>query len=193
MPVKTVEDRVIVHAPLDAADRTRLSKLGKSTAITVVEAKDLDFIEGWSELRKIQLYACKVEIDKLLPHTCLESVFINTIRSKTPDLSALGSLSKLRSLGFGYVPHLTAVPDLSACEELRRLSIFNCKRLNDLASILRIPALEIFSIVDTPQKPEDLIDIMAMPSLTTISGAFGSKKLDEEFRRLINLHGLTYG
>ena len=108
-------------------------------------------------------------------------------------LSFLSSLKHLERLGLGYITHLTSIPDLSKCRRLKRLTIFNCRNLHSIDSVTRIPKLESFSIVCTPQVPSDLEPIMAMKTLRTMSAAFGTKTKDEEFRRLLQHYGLNFG
>jgi len=59
--------------------------------------------------------------------------------------------------------------------------------------VTRIPKLESFSIVNTPQMPRDLEKIMAMKTLKKMSGAFGSKEKDSQFQQLLDKYGLVYG
>lgn len=194
-----VEEHVVVETSagkLSKRDFTNLHKHRDMQVLTIsnLKAESLDFLAEWRELQTLRLYGCTIADCGVLGQLKkLRELWYHTDRRKAPDLSFLLSLEALEELGVLYVPHLRSFPDLSACECLRRLTIHNCKRLVDVEAILRIPKLESFSIVATPQQPADLEPIMAMKTLRTMSGAFGSAKRDEEFQHLLQRHGLQYG
>ena len=189
-------EHVLAQAPFAKRDWTRLAKLRDQQVLTCtsLRADSLDFLADWSNLRSLRMHGCKIgDYSALAKLKRLSHLFLNGVRSRTPDLSFLGRMTPLTDLGIVGVPHLTAFPDLSRCTRLKRLSIYSCKRLSDLSAVLRIPNLESFQIVCTPQEPADLEPIMAMPKMKVMSGAFGRAKKDAEFHLLLAKHGLTYG
>lgn len=178
------------------SDSASLRKFCEQKVLTInsLRSKSLDFLEDWSELRSLKLYGCKIpDCSALTKLRNLRELWYHTNRVKNPDLSFLSRLKKVESLGIGYVTYLTALPDLSGCNHLKSLTIFNCKNLDSVDSVSDIPKLRSFSIVCTPQSPDDLRSIMAMPTLQKMSAAFGSKARDEQFRRMLEDHGLEYG
>jgi hypothetical protein len=188
-------EHVVAKGPLSKRDLTTLHKYRDQQMLTLqrVEADSFDFIAEWTDLRRIFLYGCKIgDWSPLAKLKSLDDLFINRVRDKAPDLSFLSQLEKLSDLGIGYVPHLTALPDMSRCKRLRRLRLFNLKRLKDLSAVLAIKNLESFHIVVTPQGPSDLIDIMAMPKMKFMTGSFGTRKKNELFRELMAKHKLVY-
>jgi hypothetical protein len=189
-------EHVVAKGPLSKRDLTTLHKYRDQQTLTLqrVEADSFDFIADWTDLRSLTLYGCKIgDWSPLAKLKRLDHLFINTVRDKTPDFSFLSRLEKLTDLGIGYVPHLTALPDMSRCKRLRRLSLFNLQRLKDLSAVLKIKNLQSFHIVVTPQGPSDLIDIMAMPKMKFMTGSFGTRKKNELFRELMAKHKLVYG
>ena len=69
----------------------------------------------------------------------------------------------------------------------------NCKSLQNVDAVTKIPKLLSFSIVCTPQEPKDLEAVMAMPTLQKISGAFGTRAKDKLFHDMISRYVLQYG
>jgi hypothetical protein len=189
-------EHVVAEGPLSKRDLTALGKYRAHRLLTLrrIQADGLELLAGWTDLRDLRLSGCKIgDWSGLAQLKNLEKLFINTIRDRAPDLSFLSQLKDLNELGLGHIPHWTAFPDMSGCTRLKRLRIFGCKRLRDLSAVLRIPNLESFHIVQTPQEPADLVAIMAMPKMKFMTGAFGRRKKDEEFHELMQKHGLTYG
>ena len=189
-------DHVYVRAPLSKRDLTSLHKHNEQQVLTLhrIHSDSFELIADWADLRSLILYGCKiVDWSPLARCKRLEHLFINTVRARAPDLSVLSQLRQLRDLSIGYVRHLTTLPDMSRCTRLRRLSIFNCKRLEDLSPILKITNLESFHIVVTPQQPTDLEAIMAMPKMKYMTGSFANRKKNELFRELLGKYGLVYG
>ena len=197
-PLKEYEGEVhiVVEGPLSKRDLTSLQKYRDQQLLTLrhIQSDSLEFISDWADLRDLRLYGCR--IGKWSPLTGLQSLehlFLNGMRDRQPDLSFLSQLTRLEKLGVGAFPHWTVFPDMSRCTRLKRLHIFGCKRLADLSAVPRIPNLESFGIVQTPQEPNDLLPIMAMPKMKAMSGAFGSRKKDDLFQELLKKHGLVYG
>jgi hypothetical protein len=186
------------RAPLTKRDLTMLHKHRDQRMLTLIqiESESLDFLAEWSQLQSLIMYGCKVaDFTALTRLKHLTHLFYNhyvTNRHKA-DLSFIAKLKRVEDLGIGNAPHLRSLPDLSKCTRLTRLNIFGCKRLKGIDPVTRIPKLESFSIVNTPQMPRDLEKIMAMKSLKKMSGAFGSREKDAQFRQLLDKHGLVYG
>lgn len=181
---------------LTKRDYTELKKHCTERLLTLnhVNAESLDFLDDWKDLHDLRMYGCKIpDCTALTRLKNFKNLWYHTNRSKTPDLSFLSSLKTLEQLGVGYVTHLTSFPDLSGCKRLKRLDIFSCKKLEDISKVQRIPKLQSFSIVDTPQLPPDLELIMAMKSLKKMSGAFGTAARNKHFHELLKKHGLQYG
>jgi len=186
------------YAPLSKRDLTLLHKYRDKRMLTLtgVESESLDFLAEWSQLRRLITYGCRVaDCTALTRLKYLTDLFWNHYVSNRcqTDFSFLADLKHVEELGIGNAPHLRSLPDLSKCKRLKRLNIFGCKRLNDIDSVTRIPKLESFSIVSTPQVPRDLEKIMAMTTLKKMSGAFGSREKDAQFRQLLDKYGLVYG
>ena len=185
---------IMAEGPLSERDITLLQEFRTEPVLTLTRVSSLDFIAGWTDLRSLRMYACKVEDwSPLTTLKKLEDLFINGIRERTPDLSFLSQMRTLKDLGVGHVPHWTTFPDMSRCTRLKRLNIFGCKRLTDLSAVVRIKKLESFDIVLTPQKPADLEAIMAMPTMKCMAAAFGRAKEDALFAALLTKYGLFYG
>lgn len=190
------DEHVMATGPLSKRDVTMLHKYRDRQALTLhrVQADSFEFIADWADLLTLRLYGCKIgDWSTLGRHKRLEDLFINTVRDRAPDFSFLSRLRQLRVLGIGYVRNLTTLPDMSRCTRLRRLSLFNCMRLKDLSAILKIPNLESFHIVVTPQQPADLEPIMAMPRMKYMTAQFGIRKKNELFRELLGKYSLVYG
>jgi hypothetical protein len=158
-----------------------------------VQADSLAFLADWRDLGTLHLYGCNFnDWSPLCRLKKLKFLHFSGNRFRTLDLSFLSELKPLEELSIGGIRHWTSFPDMSRCRRLKRLSIFGCPRLTDLSAILRIPSLASFHIVATPQGPADLIDIMAMPKMKFMTGAFGTRKKDELFRELMAKYNLVY-
>lgn len=196
---KYATEHIIVaceNKSLSEKDHAALDEYRTHRVLTLKNVREdsMEFIANWNDLRSLKIYSCKIsDCSALARHKQLRHLWYNGNRSKEPDLSFLSSLSELEELGLGYITNIAALPKLKSCRRLKRLTIFNCKNLTDIDSVLEIPNLQSFSIVCTPHGPSDLNSIMAMPTLKTISGAFGSKAKDKLFHDLIDQYGLKYG
>ncbi len=103
----------------------------------------------------------------------------------------MSELTQLKQLDLLYLNQLQLLPDLSACAQLTKVMLWNCKRLTDITSLSRIPNLEELTIVDTPHKPEELEFLMRCTNLKYISAQFGTVKANRQFEELLTLHGKT--
>jgi hypothetical protein len=186
---------VLARGPLSARDMTTLHKHRSAQMLTLirVQADSLGFLSEWRDLGTLHLYGCNFSDWSALGRLKkLKSFHMSGNRFRTLDLSFLPKLKHLEELSIGGIRHWTSFPDMSGCKRLRRLSIFGCPRLTDLSAVLRISSLASFHIVQTPQGPADLIEIMAMPKMKFMTGAFGTRKKDELFRELMEKHNLVY-
>ena len=154
-----------------------------------IKNRDLDFLELLPKLRNVELYSVHTSnFDALANIDTLESLFLNAIKNHE-DLSFINRLSQIKELDLLYLPKLEKFPDLSNCKNLKRLRIWQCKRLTDIQSLTLIPNLEEFEIVDTPQAPDDLEFLIKAPNIKHVSGQFGGIKKNNLFEELLKKHG----
>lgn len=163
----------------------------KHLCMTGIKARDLDFISSLTGLQSLHLYKCEIDHKQLARFESLDELFINGTKIQTLDF--LSDMISLKSLAIGYAPLIETIPDISACTQLRELKFFHCKRLADIGNVALAKNLERFEVLATPQKPGDLVFVMKQPKMKAMAGAFGSQKLDAEFRSLLEVHGLQYG
>lgn len=155
---------------------------------------NLEFLLSLKELEDLRIYRCFIkDPSALYKLKKLTKLFINNVKKENDNFSFLNHLDNLEKLSIGYAAQFTSFPDLANCKNLKRVNLFNCKRLEDISKIKNIKNLEAFSIVETQHKPQDLEFIMEMPTVKFMSAAFGGKKVDQEFHDLLNKHGLQYG
>lgn len=187
---------IFIERRISAEDIEKLQKY-KSTKIvsfTKLQLENLDFLLPLTQLEDLRLYDCNIkDPSALFQFKKLKILFFNGVKIENNDFSFLNQLINAEEISIGYAPEFKSFPDLSNCLKLKKLKLFNCTRLENIDCIALIPALESFSIVVTPQKPNDLEFVMKMPFLKYMSGAFGGKKIDEEFHFLLRKHGIQYG
>lgn len=196
-----IKEHILAQAdkgPLSKRDLTLLHNYRDQRMLTLmgVHSESLDFLDEWTNLRSLIMYHCQVaDFAALTRLKNLQKFFYNHYITNPfeTDFSFLSVLKQVECLGIGNLPHLRSLPDLSKCKRLKRLQIFGCKRLSDIDSVSNIPKLESFSIVNTPQSPRDLEKIMAMKTLKKMSAAFGKREKNEQFRQLLEKHGVQYG
>ncbi len=150
---------IFLENEISNEDIKNLTKHKRTQTVTLkrIKNKDLAFLSELKNLKSIRFYSCSIDDYSYLKNfKKLEDIFINTIRKKDITLDFLSEIESLEELGFGYIPNLITFPNLSKCHKLKRVKIFNCKRLEEIDNIVLIPNLESFGIVETPQKPQDL-------------------------------------
>lgn len=184
-------NKILINKRLGEAEIEQIKKHKNCPEIGLwsIKNKDLDFLELLPKLKAVELYSVHtVNFDALTRVDTLESLFLNAIKNHE-DLSFINQLSQLEELDLLYLPKLEKFPDLSNCKKLKRLRIWQCKRLTDIESLTLIPNLEEFDIVDTPQNPEDLEFLIKAPNIKYISGQFGGVKKNTLFEELLKKHG----
>jgi hypothetical protein len=187
---------IFMEYRLNSEDIENLLRHKKSKILSLRKLKinNLDFLLDLKELEALRVYACTIEDCSALQNLKkLKKLFINGVAKENDNFSFLSEIETIESLDIGYAQHFVSFPNLEKCKNLRRLNIFNCKKLADISNITTIPSLDTFGIVVTPQEPQDLEFIMQMPTLKFMSGAFGSDKKDLLFRELLEKYGLQYG
>jgi hypothetical protein len=146
------------------------------------------------ELEDLRIYRCDIkDPSALCKLQKLTKLFINNVKKENDNFSFLNHLDSLEKLSIGYAALFTSFPDLTNCKNLKRVNLFNCKKLEDINKIKNIKNLEAFSIVETQHKPHDLEFIMKMPTVKFMSGAFGGKKVDQEFHDMLDQYGIQFG
>ncbi|RYJ38033.1 hypothetical protein NU08_2936 [Flavobacterium anhuiense] len=188
--------QVLIEERLKDEDIQQLlnHKRTKVLSLRRLKLDNLEFLLALKELEDLRLYGCTVkDFSALSQLKNLKKLFINAVANDTNNFSFLNELSNLEELGIGYATQFESFPKLTDCLKLKKVSIFNCKKLEAINNVETIPNLETFSIVETPQKPKDLEFVMMLPKIKYFSGAFGGKKNDEEFRALLLKHNVQYG
>jgi len=191
-----IKTGIFIEGRFNENDKSQLLKHYKSKNLTLTGLKleNLEFLLNLKELESLKLYSCIIDNSSILCELKkLKFLFFHKIKNPNDNFSFLTEIVSLEELGIGYAPHFEVFPDLSNCEKLKKLQVFNCKELVDISNVTKIPHLEQFSIVATPQKPEDLEFIMQKPTIKFMSGAFGGKKIDDEFMNMLKKYGIQYG
>jgi hypothetical protein len=191
-----LKTQVLIEERLREEDIQQLlkHKHTKVLSLTKLKVDNLEFLLPLKQLEDLRLYGCTVkDYSALSQLKNLKKLFINNVRNETNNFSFINQLVILEKLGIGYALQFQSFPELTNCSKLKMVSIFNCKKLENINNIKTIQNLETFSIVETPQKPKDLEFIMKLPTIKYFSGAFGGKKVDEEFRALLLKHDIQYG
>lgn len=186
-----VKNKIIIEKRLGDFEIAQINKHKncKSIALWRIKHKDLNFLEILSKLNSVEFYSSQIEnFDALSRISTLECLFLNGIKNHE-DLSFINQLTQIKELDLLYLPKLEKFPDLSNCKNLRRISIWQCKRLKDIQTLTLIPNLEEFNIVDTPHIPEDLEFLIKTPNIKYISGEFGGTKKNMQFDELLKKHG----
>jgi hypothetical protein len=169
-------------------------KRSKKLTLTGLKLESLDFLLNMKELEDLKLYSCTIgNSSALCELKKLKFLFFNGVRKPNDNFSFLTAVTSLEKLGIGYATYFEKFPDLSDCKKLKELQFFNCKNLVDISNVTKIPYLERFDIVVTPQKPNDLEFIMQKPTIKFMAGAFGGKKINDEFEDMLTKYGIQYG
>lgn len=190
---KTRGNKIIIENRLGDLEIEQIKKHKRATIISLCRIKhpDLNFLEILSKLKAVEFYSTKVDnFDALTRIETLESVFLNGI-SNHEDLSFLSKLTQLTELDLLYLPKLEKFPDLSNCKKLKRIRIWNCKRLIDIKNLSLIPNLEEICIVETPQNPNDLEFLIQSSNIKYIAAQFGGVKINNQFEDLLIKYGKT--
>ncbi|WP_163400326.1 hypothetical protein [Flavobacterium fluviatile] len=184
-------NKILIQKRLGEIEIEQIKKHKNSPEIGLwhIKKRDLDFLEFLPKLKIVELYSVHtVNFDALARIDTLESLFLHTIKNHE-DLSFINQLTQIKELDLLYLPKLEKFPDLSNCKNLKRLRIWQCKRLTDIQSLTLIPNLEEFEIADTPQAPDDLEFLIKAPNIKYISGEFGGTKKNNLFEELLKKHG----
>jgi hypothetical protein len=106
------------------------------------------------------------------------------------DVRVVGTLPGLQSLFLQSLPHVRSFPQLKNAAALRRVHIQNLKGLHDFTPFATAPALEEFVLVQgNTQAPEELMPVLANPSVRRVAAYFGSNRKNSEFAGLREKHG----
>jgi len=186
----TGRNKIIIHKRLGDIEIEQIKKNKNCLEIGLwhLKIENLDFLELLPKLKAVDFYGIHTtNFDALAKIHTLERVFLNGIKNHE-DLSFINQLTQIEELDLSNLPKLEKFPDLSNCKKLRRLRIWQCKRLTDIQTLEFIPNLEEFNIVDTPQIPEDLEFLIKAPNIKYISAQFGSAKKNKQFEELLEKH-----
>ena len=155
----------------------------------------LDFLRPCLNVQEIVIYGGKIkDYSALEALTTLNKLFLNgRLRRWQESFDFLSGIIGLEYLNIMNYPLFTRFPNLEKLAKLTRVKISGCKRLTDISEVASIPNLAYFGIVSTPQTVEDLEFIAKKEGMKAMSGAFGSKKKDDEFSVLLQKYGLVYG
>ena len=187
----TERNKIIIQKRLGDIELEQIKNHKDCTEIGLwyTKHKDLNFLEILSKLTSVDFYGIQTNsYDALTKIETLESVFLNGIKNHE-DLSFINQLTQIRELDLLYLPKLEKFPDLSNCKKLKRIKIWHCKRLTNIQSLALIPNLEEISIIEIPQKPEDLEFLMKLSNIKYISGQFGRMKINKQFEELLTKYG----
>lgn len=187
---RKVKNKIIIEKRLGDLEIAKINKYKNATAIALwsTKHKDLNFLEVLSKLNSVEFYSSQIDnFDALSRISTLEHLFLNGIKNHE-DLSFINQLTQIEELDLLYLPKLEKFPDLSNCKNLRRIKIWQCKRLKDIQNLALIPNLEEFDIVDTPHIPEDLEFLIKTPNIKYISAEFGGAKKNMQFDELLKKH-----
>lgn len=184
-------NKILIHKRLGEIEIEQIKKHKNCTEIALwhIKSINLDFLELLPKLKAVEFYGIhSVNFDALAKIDTLERVFLNGIKNHE-DLSFINQLTQIKELDLLYLPKLEKFPDLGNCKKLKRLQIWQCKRLTDIQALTLIPNLEEFNIVDTPQTPDDLEFLIKAPNIKYVSGQFGSAKKNKQFDELLEKYG----
>ena len=95
----------------------------------------------------------------------------------------------MEELSLVNLPKLERLPELSGCNKLKKVLLWDCKRLADIQALAAAPNLQQLDIVDTPHQPDDLEFLMKLDNIKYIDGQFGSNKANKRFEELLSQYG----
>lgn len=108
------------------------------------------------------------------------------------DLSPIADLVTLEYLFLQALKPVTALPSLVSCTRLARVHLETMKGLTDLRPLLTAPALTQLALVDmTHLQPADVAVLSRHPTLGQLDAGLGSRRKNDEVRRLLPLPPLT--
>ncbi len=187
---------IFIEHRLNQSDIEQLTKCKRSKRVVLTGLKldTIEFLLPLKELEDLNIYSCSIkDWTALQKFSKLKKLFINTVKKEIDNFSFLSNLNTIEDLGICYATYFYSFPDLSQCENLKTIRLFQCNNLSDISKVAVMPHLEHFSITSKLIKPEDLEFIMQKPTIKTMSGAFGGKKTDDEFMNLLTRYGIQYG
>ncbi|PXY46082.1 hypothetical protein [Flavobacterium hydrophilum] len=184
-------NKILIHKRLGEVEIEQIKKHKNCPEIGLwyIKNKNLEFLEFLQKLKVVELYGVHTtNFEALARIDTLENLFVNAIKNHE-DLSFINQLSQIEELDLLYLPKLEKFPDLSNCKKLKRLRIWQCKKLTNIQALTLIPNLEKVEITDTPQAPEDLEFLIKAPNIKYVSGQFGGTKKNNLFEELLKKHG----
>lgn len=187
----TETDKVLVEGGLGPPELARLGRYRACTQLSLraLAIADLECVTRLPALASVELYATRIDDWGALARCrTLRRLFVNGVKDPA-RLAQVSALPQLTSLGLANLHTLTALPDLAGCRRLTEVLVWNCKRLRDLAPLLRAPRLTRLRLVATPHTPDELVPLLALPRLTFVSAQFATVRANQRFAALLAEHG----
>ncbi len=179
-------NKIIINKRLNSKDLAQIEKHKTCPEIALWNTRhdDLRFLSLLSSLISLEMYGVNVKDYGALQKLPIQKLFLNRV---TPhqDLSFISQMKKLQELSLLYLPKLEVFPDLSQCKHLKKITLWNCKRLKYIESLKFIPKLQEITLIDTPQEPNDLVFLMECKQVRYISSQFGNNKSNKHFDDLL--------
>ena len=187
------KNKIIIEKRLGDTEFAQIKKHKNCTGIALwhTKHKDLIFLEILSKLVSVEFYSSQIEsFETLKTISTLEHLFLNGIKNHE-DLSFINELAQIKELDLLYLPKLEKLPELYNCINLKKIMLYQCKRLVNIDALIRIPNIEEIILVDLPQEPNDLEFLMTLDNIKYISAQFGSNKANKQFEDLLAKYGKT--
>ena len=187
-----------VHLRSLKAEDLELLKRHRDTRRVALEleglaSSDLDFLLQCGQLEELVIYDGKVGNYSALGRLPkLKHIFMNgRLRRWLDSLEFLGDVTALEKLQIMNYPLLAAFPDLEKCVRLESVEVLGCKRFEDISNMARIPNLKSVLINSGLLIVERVKSLARKQGLAALNVSFRNKKENDEFRNLLEQHGLA--
>lgn len=185
--IKTIKGKVVVEDVFDESVIVQLKKYHDNKVFEFwrINCNDLNPLISLINLEELNLFKTSIKDYSALGNCRnLKYLFLNGIL-KHECLDFLSELTHLQKLSLANLPKLRTFPNMSKCNQLATIQLWNCKNVTEISSLSTIPNLEEVVFVDTPQKPMDLVFLFNLKNIKYISAQFATKKLNNEFDKML--------
>lgn len=182
--VSLLKGKVVVQDKFSSAEEEILNKKYKGKTVFEfwrTSHQSLCFLESMENIESLSLINTKIDdATALADLNTLNHLFLNGIKLKS-GWDFLADLKQIRELHILNIKGELTLPNLAKLDSLNTFRIWGCKGLGDVSFLLGVPKLEEIELIDTALQPDDLLGLLAKPSVRYVNARFNTKKNNDLF------------